>query len=387
MDDVTITFDNRLAHVKGSTTALASARRRLSYRVPGYRFTSAFKRGFWDGYKCVMRADGAFPAGLIHDVSKHLKSEGYGVIISDERGDPPEPDARILDITNDIVLSEHQQAAINSIRRHSRGVVYQDVSAGKSVIIAEAVRQMGVVPALVVVGRKELLRQQYEQFVSLAKFPAKYVGVVGDGKFSPSLVTIATIQTIRARLGKLPTAGATMAWLKTIRAVHFDECHHLPADSYAQLAMALPEAYFRPGYSATPHKSRTDDKLNMETYYGVTGITGPVISYLSATENIESGRAVGASIFMVDAPGEGYEETDGHIEYTNKHGEHKRRVKRSYALAVENGIVQNEGRNKMIVRLAQKLGRKGPVIILCNRIEHGKVLRSMMLSDGIEEVS
>lgn len=384
MTDVTLRFDNVKAEVEGGPVVRAAVDQILSYRAPGYRFTTAYKRGHWDGWRHLLKHD-RFPAGLVFDVAKGLRRDGYEVILSDERGDPPAALDEIQSIVNDIKLDPHQQGAIDSIRRHSRGIVAQDVSAGKSVIIPEAVRQLGV-GGLVVVGRAELLRQQYDQFVNLANFPPKLVGKIGDGHWSPSLVTVAMIQTLRHRLSNMATAGETMAWLREIPSLHVDECHHLPAESYAMLTNTMTKAYYRAGYSATPHKSRTDKAVNREAYLNVTGLIGPVISSLSASENVETGRAVGAEIFWIDTPGKDPDEIDGYIEYTDKEGRKKRRPRYSYPKAVRSGIIDNEPRNQMIAKLAQRLSRHGPTIVLCNRIEHGKILKSLLAEAGLEEV-
>lgn len=388
MPQVTIRYDNAYATIEGDPKALAEAKREVSYRPPGYTFAPSYRKGHWDGWRTLMRANCSFPTGLVYDVSKHLRNQGYDVTILDKRGGPPEPEAWMLDIPQQINLDTHQQEAIDAIRSRSRGVIYQDVSAGKSVEIAEAVRQLAV-PGLVVVGRKELLKQQYDRFVQLPPngigFPAKHVGIIGGGEYRPSTVTVAMINSIRARLSDEWRAADMIKLLALCKQLHIDECHHLPAASYMLLTNNMPNAYYRAGYSATPHKSRTDDKVNREAYLYVTGATGPVISYLSPSDNIETGRSVGAEIFMVDAPGPDPQEIEGYIEWRDKHGVKKRRPKYNYQMAVSTGIVHNSERNKLIAKLATRLARHGATIVLAERVEHGKLLRSELLDAGLEE--
>jgi len=302
--------------------------------------------------------------------------------LTDERGAAPTISPSFSNIwpgDNSFTLDDHQAQAIDAIKRRSRGVVFQAVGAGKSVEIASAIHALGV-PSLVVVSRKELLRQQIERLEQSGCRSGCW-GIAGDGYWRPQMVTVATIQTLSRRLKSLATHAETSALLARFQAVHIDECHHLPASGYRLLMYALPNAYYRVGYSATPHRS--DDP---ETKLNVTGMTGPVISYLTPSEGIEAGRLVGANIYMVEAPGKDPDEIDGYFEWYDRDGRKQRRPKYNYQKAITTGIVHNTERNKAIAQLADRLGKKGPTIVLADRVEHAQILRELMLDAGHQEV-
>ncbi len=362
----TITFDNTWAYLTGEPQAQWAVKDFLTFRPEGYQYTMAYKRKKWDGYKSLYHVTAnRFPAGLTRDVASYLRSKGFEVEVIDTRPHPPlfaEDFAgrRAYD------LMPHQQEAVNRIHQMTRGVVHHPVGAGKSLVIIGAVAEINQ-PSLVLVQRKELLQQQYQQFVKF--LPDANVGMVGDGIWNPGFITVATIQTLTSKLRHIETVKDTLEWLRQWNAVFVDECHHLPAQSYAALLASLPNAYWRIGLSATPHRS---GKKEQELY--VTGLTGPVISAYDPTEGIEMGRLVPANVFLVD-PGL-YEK-----------GLPANRKRYDYQDEVRDGIVENERRNALIVKLAEEFGEQGPTMVLTERIAHGKRLRDWMLDNGHEEVT
>lgn len=359
-----ISFDNTWAYLTGEPQAQWAAKDFLTFRPEGYQYTMAYKRKKWDGYKSLYHVTAnRFPAGLAWDVAAFLRGKGFAVEVIDTRVIPAQVRAdhgrRLYE------LMPHQQEAVNRIHQMTRGVVHHPVGAGKSLVIIGAVAELSQ-PSLVLVQRKELLQQQYQQFVKF--LPDANVGMVGDGVWNPGFITVATIQTLTSRLRRIETVKDTLEWLKQWHAVFVDECHHLPAQSYAALMASLPNAYWRVGLSATPHRS---GKKEQELY--VTGLTGPVISAYDPSEGIEMGRLVPANVFLVD-PG-----------YYDK--EPARGRKYDYQDEVRDGIVENERRNGIIIKLAEEFGEQGPTMILTERLAHGQRLRDWMLDNGHEEIT
>ncbi len=381
MTECIIRFGNVRAELEGDILAKPIARKFLSFRPQGYVFSPAYKAHRWDGWKTLYRQDNTFPAGLAPDVAKHLMAAGYPTRLLDERGLPPEGHPEWFDGKGGATLDPHQIEAVRAVRRYTRGIVAQAVSSGKSVEIVEVARELAV-PTLVVVSRKTLLAQQRSQFKTFG-FDPHMMGVFGAGLWQPNTFTVGMVNTIASRLRKLETHGETMKALARFQAVLVDECHHLPSKSYEMLMAALPNAYYRVGFGGTPHKSGAalhENKLM------VTGMTGGIISYHTPSDNIEAGRSVPADIYMVENAGADPDEIEGYKEWTDRDGVHHRQVKYSYPLAVKSGIVHNESRNALIASLAQAFGKKGPTVILAERIDHGKNLRELLLEAGHEEV-
>lgn len=355
----------------------------LTYRVEGAQFTRAYKLGQWNGQKSVFNwSSQTFPAGLAGEVGRLL-----GSTLVDGRGIAPAADPYLTERTLEgVSLMQHQDEAVIRIQQATRGVVHHPVGAGKSIVIVEAVRRLGV-PALVLVTKKELLHQLFDQFTRL--IGREGIGMIGDGTFHPDFVTIATVQTLMRYLNAPKTKHggidpqqlakrATMTeLLAQFRGVHIDECHHLPSTSFQTLLGNLPHAYYRVGYSATPMRSGADEQRLL-----VTGLTGPVISQMTMSDNHEVGRGVEADVFMVGPGGMPPDDYDG--TYFNRAG---REVPRhSYPKAVETGIIRHEERNAKIVRLAELFGEAGPTLVLTERIEHGMLIRDILSAAGHKEV-
>lgn len=362
---VTIRFDNTWAYIEGDPAARMVVQDYLTYRPEGFQYMKAYKNKRWDGWKSLYHVgQNRFPAGLTQDVATLLRSERFEVEILDTR-QIPLADPLLANLNGPAVkMMDHQLEAILRIQQATRGVVHHPVGAGKSVVIVGATVALAV-PTLVLVQRKELLRQQYDQFVALLPDDKDVVGMVGDGVWNPRPITVATIQTLAGRLRKLETMADMQKWLKQWNAVLIDECHHLPADTYAMLLRNLDNAYWRIGLSATPHRSG-----KKEQELSVTGLTGPIISAYEQTEGIEMGRLVPADVFLID-PG----------DYP------KARGKYTYADELRDGVVENDSRNELIVKLAEAFGEQGPTMVLTERIAHGKALRQLLLEAGHEEVT
>lgn len=328
----------------------------LSFRPEGFQFAKAYKNKHWDGWRHVLSLTGKFPAGLTGQVVRLLRQNGVEVEIQDNRIRPEMHEIlSSLKLTKE--LEPHQYHASMQIAELGRGVVHHPVGSGKSVVIVDAARRIAV-PTLVLVQSTELLYQQAEQFKDCLG-RRDIIGVVGDGEWAPSLYTVATIQTLMAKMRDLKGTKWMMEWLKQWQAVFIDECHHLPAASYEKLLQRVPNAYFRVGFSATPHRSGKKEQELM-----VTGMTGDIISQQGFIES----RQVPADVFMV--PPGGYHPPKG-IKYPEE---------------VELGIIRNDERNDLIGRASQVFGGLGPTLVLTERIEHGERLRQWLINNGHKEM-
>ncbi len=127
------------------------------------------------------------------------------------------------------------------LRERGRGVVVLPTGAGKShvAVLAIADRKRS---ALVVAPTLELVRQWYDL---LRTSFATEVGVVGGGEHRVLPLTVTTYDSAYLHMDHL---GARFG------VVVFDECHHLPGESYA-LASLLCLAPYRLGLTSTPERS------------------------------------------------------------------------------------------------------------------------------------
>jgi superfamily II DNA or RNA helicase len=318
----------------------------LSYRKPGYMFSKAYRQGLWNGWiKVVDTRTGAFPAGLVPYVVAKLKEQGIHAPIADVR-EYPGMDYCLRPARNKVSLENYQLEAVESALRAERGVVAHATGSGKTEVMIELARRIGV-KGLVLVHRRDLLYQTYDRFRNNLGIQG-LIGIIGDGKHKEGCLTVATFQSLYHSLRQYPRDVAP--FLKTIGQVHVDEVQHVSADSFGYVMKAIPNARWRFGYSATPFRSEGD----REAFIRVVGWTGNVIHAMPPEGGIAAGRLVRADIFML--PSDGYADDS------------------SWPSAYSSGIVHNKLRNDKIVELASRVRHSGPVLILVERVEHGRLL-------------
>lgn len=128
-----------------------------------------------------------------------------------------------------------------STTSRARGVVVLPTGAGKShlAVLAIEAKQRST---LVVAPTLDLVRQWYD--LLRASFPCP-IGIVGGGEHDVQPITVTTYDSAHLHMEHL---GARFGL------VVFDECHHLPGESYA-LAARFSLAPFRLGLTATPERA------------------------------------------------------------------------------------------------------------------------------------
>jgi superfamily II DNA or RNA helicase/very-short-patch-repair endonuclease len=178
------------------------------------------------------------PRGCLDDVRRTLKDLGVRATLRDERckGLP-----LVLRFHGE--LRPEQVSAAQALLAHETGVLAATTAFGKTVIAAWLIAQRGV-STLVLVHRQQLLDQWIERLSAFLGLPAKAIGRIGGGRRRPSgEVDVALIQSL-VRKGVVDDHVAEYGQLIV------DECHHLPAQSFEQVARRT-KARFVVGLSAT----------------------------------------------------------------------------------------------------------------------------------------
>jgi superfamily II DNA or RNA helicase len=124
-----------------------------------------------------------------------------------------------------------------------RGVVVLPTGAGKTLVGALALADMSLW-TLVVVPTLDLLRQWRVALAELLGWEAHAIGLYGGGERDVRPVTIITYESAQLHPEMLNRFGLLI----------FDECHHLPAPAYRQIAEGAFTPY-RLGLSATPERA------------------------------------------------------------------------------------------------------------------------------------
>ena len=180
----------------------------------------------------------ALPRGCLEETTKLLNDLGIKVHLQDERltGTP-------LDVQFTGTLRPEQQEAAEAILAHDTGVLCATTAFGKTVVGAWLIAQRGV-NTLVVVHRRQLLDQWIERLSTFLGIPKKAIGRIGGGRNKPNgSLDVAIIQSLVRK-------GVVKDCVADYGNVIVDECHHLSAWSFEQVARAVKAKYVT-GLSAT----------------------------------------------------------------------------------------------------------------------------------------
>ena len=135
----------------------------------------------------------------------------------------------------------YQREAISAWEKSGgRGVVVLPTGSGKTFVAVMAIDRRPR-STLVVVPTLDLLHQWYDL---LEAAYARPIGIIGGGYYEPAAITVTTYDSAYLHMDKLGNRFGLAV---------FDECHHLPSESYALAARSM-LAPFRLGLSATPER-------------------------------------------------------------------------------------------------------------------------------------
>ncbi len=178
------------------------------------------------------------PRGCLDDVRRLLSDLGIRPVIRDERysGQP-------LQVTFHGELRPEQELAAAAMFAHETGVLSATTAFGKTVIAAWLIAQRGV-NTLVLVHRQQLMDQWVERLSAFLNMKTTEIGRIGGGRNRPNgLLDVALMQSL-VRKGVVDDRVGDYGQLIV------DECHHLSAHSFEQVARRA-KARFVAGLSAT----------------------------------------------------------------------------------------------------------------------------------------
>ncbi len=178
------------------------------------------------------------PRGCLDDLVRALSALGIQPRIRDERC-PGTP----LDVAFVGALRPEQKPAAAALAAHDIGVLAATTAFGKTVVAAWLIAQRGV-NTLVLVNRRQLMEQWVERLATFLGLPVKAIGRIGGGKNKPTgTLDVALMQSL-VRKGVVDDRVDGYGHLVV------DECHHISAPSFEQLARRAKAKYVT-GLSAT----------------------------------------------------------------------------------------------------------------------------------------
>jgi superfamily II DNA or RNA helicase len=217
--------------------------RLAAFQNPEFYKAQAMRLSTYDRPRVIACAEDhphhiGLPRGCLDEVRQALTHLHVRTAIRDERYT-----GHTLDVSFRGELRPEQKTAADEMLAHETGVLAATTAFGKTVVAAWLIAQRGV-STLVLVHRRQLLDQWIERLATFLNVPAKSIGRIGGGRTRPTgLLDVAIIQSL-VRKGVVDDRVAEYGH------VIVDECHHLSAHSFEQVARQA-KARFVLGLSAT----------------------------------------------------------------------------------------------------------------------------------------
>lgn len=346
-----IAVGNVYSQLHGTERELSHVRKLLSTFAPGFQYTKAYKKRWWNGKVSLLDED-RIPTGVAPFIADKLRAE-----IVDERRVP-----RITPKPTSVSLRPYQKEAIDSCLKRRwrgtwwpRGVLHMPTGSGKT-ITATAIIQRTDLPTLFLVHRRDLVDQTTREFQK----HGLDVGVLRAGKVPDNKVIVSTVQSLMSwKTSKSAKSRekeiAIRSMLLNIEQVFVDEAHLVAAsldkgNLFVEALSMMPNAMLRWGLTGTPFIRETYHNLLLE------GATGGVAFTIPTQELVRQGYLVKPQIEMLQ---------------TNP-----KRIPNKWPLCYELGIVMNDERNQQIVD--QAAAGEGATMVLVNSLAHGDVLYQML---------
>lgn len=336
--------------------------RQLSFYVPNYQYMPRYKYGTWDGkVRLFVRHERTFLTGLL-PVITHLCGEdvegqfSYAI---------PQPTVKSLSVEQWMRAVEHaigkpakeqiaryQLQAVKSLISYKvysvpfpRGVIVMGTGAGKTCASGLLPFLFRDVTVLYTIHVKELAYQTKEVWERLLQEP---IGLIGDSVCQPQRVTIALIQTLKARCDALKDFLAQQQiWVA-------DEVHADATPMFLSVAPFLSSTGIRVGFSGTVlRKPLAATRLSDAQIHG---LFGPKVYELPSQVLREQSLLSNVEVNILPF-------------------EHGPMSAPSFYAEYREGIVENYDRNMLILDIIQAiLDRHQRVLIICNQIQHARKL-------------
>lgn len=330
----------------------------VGYKVDGYWFSPAYKRGHWDGYTSFLKKTPRqpwhyFPTGFLGRVVEALDKANWKYTLDDLRHyDHIDPVFELLDGNRTIRIDQgkfdYQAAALQTFLSHGRGIVKIATGGGKTELGAAVIKSLNF-PSVWFTHRTKLL---YQTANRLQKRLGEEIGIIGDGQRIIKRITVAMVQSAQTW-----AAPEFMEYLNTVQLIIGDEVHHLKAEQWYENFCKI-QAPWRLGLSATP--------VTTGPGLALVGMTGDIIVNISAHELLERGVLVPPRIWILRV-------TDPKIHA------------KDHPTIYREGVVNNTKRNELIKNVCVTFKRdKKSTLVLVRRVAHGDHLADLLNYFGVK---
>jgi superfamily II DNA or RNA helicase len=283
------------------------------------------------------RRNNTFPTGLLPIVCQYLKNKKIKYDLENNLETFPATSKPNL---KGIKFRPDQLKSINRVIDLQRGLITAPTGSGKTIIALGIMSCFPKATILFLCHTLDILSQTAE---ALDKQSIRYCIIDSKSKdFTEENIVIATVQSF----SKIPKEEYITYFDVTI----IDECHRVSKIGQYKKIMDYNLAPVRIGLTATVP---TDRKKMLMLY----GILGPVIGELTMEEALEKKIIAKPKIKLVAV---------------NKNREI---VRKNYKTTYKLGVVENQHRNRLIIKEAIDQKKKGNTsLIIVKEIDHGKRL-------------
>ena len=318
---------------------LTTLKKKYSAKVPGYNYSTAYKKRGWNGEKYFFSdKTGKFGTGLLSHILEDLTYLGIEYKIEDLRESTHSEDISLPGVT----LSDYQASAVKKALKAKGCIIKAPTGAGKTLILGGILKALEDKRGLVFFTKKQLLKQTYDE---LRGWGIDVGLAFGDGVILKP-ITLCTVQSIDKVID---------THLESSEFIIFDEVHEFAKGKVAtKVIKSFPNAAYRIGMTATVPRDPMS-RLNL-----ISGL-GSVIEEVEAKELIDEGFLTEPLIQIIPI------KDTGTVEDTEL----------SYREIYEKFVTENDTRNDMIVELAKKIQQKpSRTLIIVKDLKHAEILHS-----------
>ena len=320
-------------------------------------FSEAFRAHRWDG-KVRLYQNGKFPTGLFSLVRDVLLKEGVD-FTSRMLFNWPERQYN-WQLNPGIKVRSRHREAIEAVLKNKRGLLQLPTRFGKTTVVASGTIAAFGVPTLFIAHQKDLIydaKSIFEHFI----LGGGEIGIIGNSLCSYRPITVACIDSLA---NKLSTETMQRYLKDKVKYVIVDETQYYGPGEYKRV-LNMCNAPYRVLMSATPERN---DGKDLE----LMAASGKMIYHLTEKAMIEEGYIADVNVEMIPFDHKLYNENSTGINYNSFYTD---------------AIVYNVERNELIVsEVKNLLAGNNPSLIIVKRIEHGHILKQMLIDEGITKV-
>ena len=321
---------------------ISALRNKYAFSVPGYEYSTAYKRKTWDGKKRYFGANGKFRTGLLRRIVTDLNEIGATDI---EWENKPEEQEMFIPSVGNFQYREYQEKAIYQCLKRRRAIVDSPTGSGKTLIMAgciAALQHDRDITAVILFREKGILNQTYEFF---KKCGIRDLGYNSGEGYIPGKVMLSTVQSIERIID---------THLHETELLMVDEAHQFcRGDTTIAAIESFPNASYRLAFTATPPREKAKD-INARMV--LEGAFGPVYTTRTAEDLIKDGALAKPIIQVVDNTPVSSVPDD-----------------LSYLEIYEEYIVNCDRRNDKIKTIVSKIYQSNPkakILILVKNLQH-----------------